>query len=101
MLAAYVTSATMLIVARALLGIAGATLMPSTMSLIRAMFHDERQRTVAISVWMAGFVLGGALGPAVGGLLLDHFRWGSVFLLPPCFRSSGSTSRVVSTFPAP
>ncbi|MFJ4685611.1 MFS transporter [Streptomyces sp. NPDC088789] len=80
-LAAYATSPTMLIVARGLLGVAGATLMPSTMSLLRNMFHDPGQRTVAISVWMAGFVLGGALGPAVGGVMLEYFWWGSVFLL--------------------
>ncbi|WP_223179486.1 MFS transporter [Streptomyces griseicoloratus] len=80
-LAAYSTSAVMLIIARGLLGVAGATLMPSTMSLLRNMFHDAKQRNVAISVWMAGFVLGGALGPAVGGVMLEYFWWGSVFLL--------------------
>ncbi|WP_067278982.1 MFS transporter [Streptomyces jeddahensis] len=80
-LAAYSTSPMMLIVARGLLGVAGATLMPSTMSLLRNMFHDAKQRNIAISVWMAGFVLGGALGPAVGGVMLEYFWWGSVFLL--------------------
>ncbi len=79
--AAYATSAEVLIAARALLGIGGATLMPSTMSLIRAMFHDDRQRTVAISVWMMTFMTGGAIGPLIGGLLLGSFWWGSVFLL--------------------
>jgi MFS transporter, DHA2 family, multidrug resistance protein len=80
-LAAFSTSAGMLIVARGLLGIAGATLMPSTMSLIRNMFLDPGQRTVAIGVWVSGFSVGSAIGPLVGGLLLEHFWWGSVFLL--------------------
>lgn len=80
-LAAFSTSAQMLIAARALLGVAGATLMPSTMSLIRNMFHDERQRTVAIGIWVSGFSAGSAIGPLVGGFLLEHFWWGSVFLL--------------------
>jgi DHA2 family multidrug resistance protein-like MFS transporter len=79
--AAFSTSANMLIASRALLGIAGATLMPSTMSLIRNMFLDPRQRTVAIGVWVSGFSVGGAVGPLVGGFLLEHFAWGSVFLL--------------------
>jgi DHA2 family multidrug resistance protein-like MFS transporter len=80
-LAAYSTSAETLILARALLGVAGATLMPSTLSLIRTMFHDPAQRTVAVSVWMTCFAVGGALGPLLGGLLLSRFEWGSVFLL--------------------
>ena len=80
-LAAYATSPAMLIGARALLGIAGATLSPSTLALISAMFASPRQRTVAIGVWMACFMSGAALGPLVGGLLLAHFWWGSVFLL--------------------
>ncbi len=81
MLAAFSTSAGMLIAARALLGVAGATLMPSTMSLIRNMFLDPGQRTVAIGVWVSGFSVGSAIGPLVGGLLLENFWWGSVFLL--------------------
>lgn len=80
-IAALSTSADMLIAARALLGIAGATLMPSTMSLIRNMFLDPRQRGAAIGVWVSGFSVGSALGPLVGGFLLEHFSWGSVFLL--------------------
>ncbi len=80
-LAAYAPSAEMLILARGILGVAGATLMPSTMSLIRNMFHDPRQRTTALSVWMTGFMTGGALGPLVGGLLLEFFWWGSAFLI--------------------
>lgn len=79
--AAFSTTPGMLIAARALLGLAGATLMPSTMSLIRNMFLDPHQRTAAIGVWVSGFSLGSAIGPLVGGFLLEHFWWGSVFLL--------------------
>ena len=79
--AAFSTTAEMLIFTRALLGLAGATIAPSTMSLIRNMFHDERERTTAISVWIMAFSLGGAIGPIVGGIMLEYFRWGSVFLL--------------------
>ena len=84
-LAAYATSAELLIASRALLGIAGATLAPSTLSLIRNMFPDPRQRTAAIGVWGASFSAGGAIGPLVGGMLLERFWWGSVFLVavPP------------------
>jgi DHA2 family multidrug resistance protein-like MFS transporter len=80
-LAAFSTSAEMLIAARALLGVAGATLAPSTLSLIRNMFLDPKQRTVAIAVWITSFSAGGALGPPLGGVLLKWFWWGSVFLL--------------------
>src|SRR5258707_3975973 len=79
--AAYSVSADMLIGARAVLGFAGATLMPSTLSLISNMFRDERQRTVAIAVWSTSLPLGGAIGPLVGGALLQVFWWGAVFLL--------------------
>ncbi|MGV9693207.1 MFS transporter [Streptomyces sp. NPDC003444] len=80
-LAAYSSSAEMLIVTRGLLGVAGATLMPSTMALIRNMFHDEVERSRAIGVWMTSFMVGGTLGPLVGGALLDAFWWGAVFLM--------------------
>jgi MFS transporter, DHA2 family, multidrug resistance protein len=80
-LAAFSTSAEMLIAARALLGVAAATLAPSTLSLIRNMFHDPRQRTVAIGVWITSFSAGAAIGPLVGGALLEFFWWGSVFLV--------------------
>ena len=80
-LAAFSTSAEMLIVSRALLGIAGATLAPSTLSLIFNMFHDPQQRTFAIGVWIAAFSAGAVIGPVVGGLMLEFFWWGSVFFL--------------------
>ncbi len=80
-LAAFSTSAEMLIATRALLGLAGATLMPSTLGLIRAMFVDPKQRAIGIGVWASVFSAGTAIGPLVGGLLLEHFWWGSVFLL--------------------
>jgi DHA2 family multidrug resistance protein-like MFS transporter len=80
-LAAFSSTATMLIVTRGILGVAGATLMPSTLALIRNMFHDPEQRRVAIAIWINAFVVGGAVGPILGGFMLEHFWWGSVFLL--------------------
>jgi DHA2 family multidrug resistance protein-like MFS transporter len=80
-LAAFSTSAEMLIVTRALLGLAGATVAPSTLSLIRNMFLDPAQRTVAISVWITAYSLGGVIGPFIGGALIQFFWWGSVFLI--------------------
>jgi MFS transporter, DHA2 family, multidrug resistance protein len=80
-LAAFSTSAEMLIASRALLGIAGATIAPSTLSLIFTMFQDPGQRARAIAVWISAFSAGSAIGPVLGGLLLEHFWWGSVFLL--------------------
>ncbi|WP_296278886.1 MFS transporter [Pseudoxanthomonas sp.] len=79
-IAAFSRSAEMLIAMRALLGVAGATLAPSTMSLIRNMFHDEHERQFAIGVWIAAFSVGGAIGPLVGGLLLQWWWWGAAFL---------------------
>ncbi len=80
-LAAFAHSAVALIIARALLGVAGATLMPSTLSLIRNMFRRDSERTLAITVWMTGFIVGSAIGPLVGGAILTVFPWGAVFLL--------------------
>jgi DHA2 family multidrug resistance protein-like MFS transporter len=80
-LAALSTSAEMLIAARAVLGVAGATLAPSTLALIRNIFADPRQRTFAIGVWITSFSAGAAIGPLIGGLMLESFSWGSVFLL--------------------
>lgn len=79
--AAYSTNAETLIAARAALGVAGATLMPSTLALISNMFADARQRALAIGVWATMFALGMAAGPLVGGLLLERFWWGSAFLV--------------------
>jgi DHA2 family multidrug resistance protein-like MFS transporter len=79
--AALSTSSEMLIASRALLGIAGATLAPSTLSLIFSMFTDPRQRSTAIGIWITSFSAGGAIGPVLGGVLLERFWWGSVFLL--------------------
>ncbi|MEO5921678.1 MAG: MFS transporter [Pseudolysinimonas sp.] len=81
LLAAFSTTPEMLIVARALLGVAGATLSPSTMALIRNMFTDPKQMGTAFGVWFACFMGGMLVGPLIGGLLLEHFWWGSVFLL--------------------
>ncbi len=80
-LAAYSDSSTMLIASRALLGIAGATVAPSTLSLIRNMFADERQRQFAVGGWIASYSAGRAIGPMVGGVLLQYYGWGSVFLI--------------------
>lgn len=80
-LAAFSNSAEMLIATRAVLGVAGATIAPSTLSLIRNMFLDPRQRTTAIGVWITSYSVGGAIGPLVGGALLEMFWWGSVFLV--------------------
>ncbi|MFI6235558.1 MFS transporter [Micromonospora sp. NPDC050784] len=80
-LAAYANSGTTLIIARALLGIAGATLSPSTLALITNMFRNEKQRGVAISIWASALFGGTAIGPIVGGVMVEHFWWGSVFLL--------------------
>jgi DHA2 family multidrug resistance protein-like MFS transporter len=81
LVAAFARSAEVLIVARALLGVASATMAPSTLSLISNMFRDDRERTFAVSIWVASFSFGGAIGPAVGGLILAHFWWGAVFVL--------------------
>ena len=79
--AAFAPDATWLIAARVLLGIFGAMIMPATLSLLRTLFVDRRQRRLAIAVWASGFSAGSAVGPLVGGVLLEHFWWGSVFLI--------------------
>lgn len=81
LVAAYSTTTAMLIAARVLLGIAGATISPSTLALVAGLFSDARQRALAIGVFTACFMGGAALGPVIGGLLLQHFWWGSVFLM--------------------
>ncbi|QKW37528.1 MFS transporter [Actinomadura sp. NAK00032] len=78
---AYAATPELMIAARALLGVAGATLMPATLALIRNLFHDPRERSLAIGIWGAAASAGMAVGPIVGGLLLEHFWWGSVFLI--------------------
>ncbi|MFE0426877.1 MFS transporter, partial [Streptomyces sp. NPDC058953] len=80
-LAAYADSAETLIAARVLLGIGGATLMPSTMALVRTLFRDDRERTLAIGIWSSTLATGVALGSVLGGVLLERFWWGSVFLV--------------------
>ncbi|OZG28263.1 MFS transporter [Williamsia sp. 1138] len=80
-LAAFAVSPEMLIAARVLQGVSGATLMPATLGLIRTIFKDPRQRVTAIGVWSAMAGGGAAGGPLVGGWLLEHFWWGSVFLI--------------------
>jgi DHA2 family multidrug resistance protein-like MFS transporter len=79
--AAFAASPVVLIVARAALGLAAATLMPSTLALITGMFADPRQRGLAVGVWMSCFMAGTAVGPVVGGALLERFWWGSAFLI--------------------
>jgi MFS transporter, DHA2 family, multidrug resistance protein len=79
--AAYSNSAEMLIISRALMGIAGATIMPSTLALIMNMFPHPKQMMAAIGVWSSAMMAGVALGPVIGGVLLNSFWWGSVFLI--------------------
>jgi DHA2 family multidrug resistance protein-like MFS transporter len=81
LLAAFSTSSEMLIASRAAMGIAGATIAPSTLSLIFTMFLDPKQRSTAIGVWIAAYSAGSAVGPVLGGIVLEFFWWGSVFLL--------------------
>ncbi len=80
-LAAYSSSAGELITIRALLGIAGATIMPSILALIRNMFTDPKQMGAAMGIWSMAMVVGISLGPTLGGLLLNSFWWGSIFLI--------------------
>ena len=80
-LSAFAPTAAALIAGRALMGVFGAMLMPSTLSLLRSIFRDRDQRRFAIAIWASGFSAGAALGPIVGGFLLEHFSWGSVFLM--------------------
>ncbi|MFC6355158.1 MFS transporter [Luethyella okanaganae] len=79
--AAFAPTIGWLIIARAALGFFGAMLMPSTLSLLRSVFTNRDRRRLAIAIWASGFAAGSALGPVVGGVLLQNFAWGSVFLL--------------------
>ncbi|MEU8826307.1 MFS transporter [Streptomyces sp. NPDC048636] len=80
-LAAFATTPQTLIVARALLGVGGAMIMPATLSILRQVFPDRRERALAIGVWSAVAAVGAAVGPLLGGFLVEHFWWGSVFLI--------------------
>ncbi|AGP31850.1 MFS transporter [Corynebacterium terpenotabidum] len=81
LLAAASPTAEALIATRALLGVGAATMMPATLALIRQTFPDERERNTAIGVWVSVAVVGSASGPVLGGLLLEHYSWHSVFLI--------------------
>jgi DHA2 family multidrug resistance protein-like MFS transporter len=78
--AAFSKSAQTLILARAALGVAGATLAPSTLSLITNMFRNPQERTFAVSMWISAFSAGAIIGPLVGGALIQSFGWASVFI---------------------
>ncbi|MGW6923795.1 MFS transporter [Streptomyces sp. NPDC054950] len=80
-LAAFAGTAQTLILARALLGVGGAMIMPATLSILRQVFPDRRERALAIGIWSAVAAVGAAVGPLLGGFLLEHFWWGSVFLV--------------------
>ncbi|MFI1830495.1 MFS transporter [Streptomyces sp. NPDC020412] len=79
--AAFATSPEVLIAARALLGVGGAMIMPATLSVLRAVFPDRRERAMAIGIWTAVAAVGAATGPLLGGFLVENFRWGAVFLI--------------------
>lgn len=79
--AAFAPSAWLLVGARGLLGLGAAVMMPATLALIRLTFYDERERNTAIGIWGSVAVVGAACGPVVGGALLEHFWWGSIFLI--------------------
>ncbi|KPN92222.1 MFS transporter [Pseudomonas nunensis] len=80
-LTAYSHTAAQLITGRACMGIFGAMLMPSTLALIRSVFEDREERRIAVAIWATTLTVGSALGPLVGGVLLEFFDWGSIFLL--------------------
>ncbi|MFF2508588.1 MFS transporter [Streptomyces sp. NPDC058067] len=80
-LAVFASTPHVLILARALLGVGGAMIMPATLSILRAVFPDRRERAVAIGVWSAVAAIGAATGPVLGGFMVEHFWWGSVFLI--------------------
>jgi len=79
--AAFSATPAQLIAARAFLAVGAAAMMPATLALIGLSFHEERERNIAIALWGSVAIVGAALGPIIGGLLLQHFWWGSVFLI--------------------
>ncbi|MFR9673949.1 MFS transporter [Streptomyces sp. TR06-5] len=79
--AAYARSPELLVGARALLGVGGAMIMPATLSILRQVFTERRERALAVGIWSAVAAVGAALGPLVAGVLLEYFWWGSVFLI--------------------
>ncbi|MCP9959541.1 MFS transporter [Streptomyces sudanensis] len=79
--AALADTPAVLIAARVLLGVGGAMIMPATLSILRAVFPDRRERATAIGIWTAVAAVGAATGPVLGGFLVEHFWWGSVFLI--------------------
>jgi len=79
--AAFSPTQAFLIVARGMLGVGAAMMMPSTLAIVRRVFSDERERSLAIGIWASVASGGAALGPVLGGVLLAHFWWGSVFLI--------------------
>lgn len=80
-LAAFAPTAGALVAGRAVLGVFGAMLMPPTLALLRSVFPDAGQRRLAVAVWATGFSAGAAVGPILGGVLLERFWWGSAFLV--------------------
>jgi MFS transporter, DHA2 family, multidrug resistance protein len=103
LVAAYSAAPQMLIASRALLGVAGATILPSTLALVNGMFRDPKQLGTAIGVWASALAGGVAVGPIVGGLLLRGFWWGSVFLisLPVMALLLAAGPRLLPEFKAP
>jgi MFS transporter, DHA2 family, multidrug resistance protein len=79
--AAFAATTDQVIAARACMGIGAALIMPATLSILTNLFTDPKERGRAIGVWAAVSALGSAIGPAIGGLLLAHFWWGSIFLV--------------------
>lgn len=99
--AAFSTSAPMLIVTRAALGIGSSLIMPCVLALIRQTFEDDAERATALGIWSVVGMAGAAVGPLVGGLLLEHFWWGSVFLVnvPVMLVVIPAVWRLVPSFP--
>jgi MFS transporter, DHA2 family, multidrug resistance protein len=81
LLTAFSDTASQLIAGRACMGFFGAMLMPSTLALIRSVFEDREERRLAVAIWATTLTVGSALGPLVGGVLLEFFSWGAIFLL--------------------